>query len=100
MQRWRNIALAVGWIGLVWMVIRRTNEAPISDVFWIDLTYNVGIIALAVLFVVGLLILMQHLLKLSMVPFVGALVLFLIAFAALEGYWLRTFAAQLIQRLN
>ena len=97
MKNWRDIFAVVGWAGLIWILISRAIDGIVSEVFWIDLLYNVGTMTFVIAFVIGFAVLIGRFVNLAMPFFAGVLILAIIAGAAIEHYWLRDIVARLLQ---
>lgn len=88
MRHRREIFTIIAWVGLIVVGINTSFTDGVFGVFWKDLLYYFGVLAVGTAIVLGLWLSIQRLLNLSMAPFIGLFVLIVIAVAAVYHCWL------------
>jgi len=92
----RTFFSVIAWIGFIVMGIKTTITDGMFGVFWIDLVYNVSLLTVGGIVILGLTLFIQSLLRLSTAPFVGMLIVILVAVTAVYAFWIEDIVRQLL----
>ncbi len=89
MKRLRSITFVAAWAGLIWMTLVTAHNQPVSEIFWINLAYIVGLIAVALILFVTVFPPLVIRLRANISIMIAIAIIMLFALAAVDTFWLR-----------